>query len=85
MQIKKNLKKKQDGFSRSIDDKFIAGVCGGIAQYLKIDSIWVRLIFVLLAFADGVGVLIYIIFWIFLPKASGSNTGTLSKKKSKIS
>ena len=46
----------------------IGGVCGGLGQYLGIDSTFVRLFFVLLAFAgNGIGVLIYLLLWIILP------------------
>jgi phage shock protein C len=46
----------------------IAGVCGGLGLYLRIDPTWVRIFFVLLAFAgNGIGVLIYLLLWIILP------------------
>ena len=38
---------------RSNDDYMIAGVCGGLAEYLKTDSSLVRIIFVLLAIGGG--------------------------------
>ena len=40
---------------RSNSDKMIAGVCGGIAGYLGVDSIFVRLAFLVLFFASGIG------------------------------
>ena len=46
---------------RSIDDYMVAGVCGGLADYFKIDSSLVRIIFVLLILSGGSGVLIYLI------------------------
>jgi phage shock protein C len=55
-------------FYRSITDKKIAGVSGGLAEYFEIDSLLVRLIFVILALAGGGGVLIYIILWIVTPE-----------------
>lgn len=53
---------------RSMSDKYIAGVCGGVAKYLGIDATVVRVIFVLLALA-GIfpGLLAYIIGWIIMP------------------
>lgn len=42
-------------------DKKLAGVCGGIAEYFDIDATLVRLIWVLLTFAGGAGLPIYII------------------------
>ena len=56
---------------RSIDDYMVAGVCGGLANYFKIDSSLVRIIFVLLALSGGCGVLIYLILWLVVPKEKG--------------
>jgi len=52
---------------RSNTDKKIAGVCGGIAEYLNIDSTIVRLLLVLAVLFAGVGVLAYIIAAIVMP------------------
>ncbi len=52
---------------RSPDDRMIAGVCGGIAEYLNIDPLWVRLAAVLLAFAYGSTIVIYILLWLLVP------------------
>lgn len=48
-------------------DKKIAGVCGGIAEYLKIDSTLVRLVFVILALAAFSSVVVYIACWFIFP------------------
>jgi len=52
---------------RSRNDSRIAGVCGGLGEYLEIDPTLVRLIFVLLALTGGHGVLLYIILWLIVP------------------
>ena len=52
---------------RSMTDKRVAGVCGGLAKYFNVDPTLVRLAFVFLALAGGPGVLIYLIMWIVLP------------------
>lgn len=52
---------------RSRNDRFIAGVCGGLANYFDIDSTWVRLFFILLFFVGGCALLIYLIFWLIVP------------------
>ena len=52
---------------RSRSDKMLAGVCHGLAQYLNLDTTVVRLLFVLLFFLGGHGLLIYLILWILLP------------------
>ena len=55
---------------RSRNDSRIAGVCGGLGEYLEIDPTLVRLIFVLLALTGGHGVLLYIILWLIVPYAA---------------
>lgn len=49
-------------------DRWLGGVCGGIARATGVDSwIW-RLIFVVLFLAFGSGILLYILLWIFVPE-----------------
>lgn len=52
---------------RSSTDKMIAGVCGGIAQYLQVEVTWIRLVFAILAVFGGVGLLAYIVLAIIMP------------------
>lgn len=52
---------------RSRSDKKIAGVCGGFAEYLDLDSTLIRLVWILLVFFGGGGILAYIIAWIVMP------------------
>ncbi len=52
-------------FTRSTDDTMVAG---GIANYLNIDPILVRLLFVLAMLFHGHGILIYLILMIIMPK-----------------
>jgi phage shock protein C len=56
--------------TRSIKDRMLAGVCGGIADYMVVDPTVVRLIFALATFFTVLfpGVLIYLIMWIVVPK-----------------
>jgi len=49
-------------------DRILGGVCSGLAEGLRIDPLWVRLGFVLLAFLQGVGLLIYIVLWLVMPE-----------------
>lgn len=67
---------------RSADDNVIAGVCGGLADYFKIDSTLVRIIFVLLSLGGGSGILIYLIMWLVVPAETGikKNTEEVLKK-----
>jgi phage shock protein C len=54
-------------FERSERNKVIAGVCGGIGEYLDIDPTIVRLVFIVFAVAGGPGILAYIILWLVMP------------------
>ena len=55
---------------RSINDRQLAGVCGGLGEYFDIDSTLIRLVIAVLAIAGvGTGVLFYIIAWIVIPEA----------------
>lgn len=54
---------------RDTDKAVVAGVCSGLAHYLEIQTRWVRLFMFLSIFLFGAGLLVYIIFWIMVPKA----------------
>ena len=55
---------------RSGRDKKIAGVCAGVANYFDMDPTIVRVIWAVLAFGYGAGIVAYIILWIIAPVAS---------------
>lgn len=52
---------------RDENDKILGGVCGGLATYLRVDPTIVRLVFALISFGAGTGILLYILLWIILP------------------
>lgn len=54
---------------RSITDRKFAGVAGGLAEYFVMDPLLIRLAFVILTFAGGGGVLIYLVLWIVTPES----------------
>jgi len=56
--------------TRSRKDKKLAGVCGGFADYMDIDSTLVRLIWLMLALFGGWGLIAYIIAWIIMPQTA---------------
>jgi len=58
----------REKLARSTTDKKIAGVCGGFAEYLDIDSSLVRIIWVMLALVGGWGLIGYLIAWIVMPE-----------------
>ncbi len=54
---------------RSADDKWIAGVCSGVARYAGIDVVLVRLLLVVLTVLSfGTGVLAYLVAWLVIPR-----------------
>ena len=59
---------------RSRSDRMIWGVCGGLAKYFDIDPTIVRIVAVLLLFANGVGILAYIILAIVVPLENSKTT-----------
>lgn len=52
------------GFHRSVEDRVVAGVAGGLGERLGIDPVFVRVAFVMLAFAGGAGVILYLLGWL---------------------
>lgn len=53
---------------RSTNEKMIAGVCGGIAEYLDVDVTFVRIVFALLGFAYFSSLALYIVLAIIIPQ-----------------
>lgn len=64
---------------RSQTDRFISGVCGGIADYFQIDGNIVRIIFIILAFIGGIGIILYIAGLIILPENPNEQTTKTNK------
>lgn len=55
---------------RSESDRVIAGVCGGLGEYLRVDPLILRILFVVLAMVNGIGLFIYLVLWIIVPTAA---------------
>lgn len=64
---------------RNSDDVIIAGVCSGLAAYFGIDAVFVRLLFVVLIFLNGFGILAYLVLWLVMPIAE-TNTQKLEMR-----
>lgn len=65
-----NQQKIKKQWFRDIDNRALGGVCAGIAAYLNLDTVWVRIVFALLPFLSfGAIVPIYIVLWIAVPPA----------------
>jgi len=67
---------------RSRVDRYISGVCGGLAEYFNIDSNLIRIIFVILAFFGGIGIILYIAALIIVPDNPHQETVTKRSKDS---
>lgn len=66
----------------SENDKKIAGVCGGIAEYFGIDSTIIRILWLISIVVYGSGLLVYIIAAIIMPKRENVGTGINSDRNS---
>lgn len=54
---------------RSLNDRKLAGVCGGLGKYFNIDPVIFRLLFVFAALPGGLpGIIMYILMWIVIPE-----------------
>ncbi len=61
---------------RDMENRALGGVCSGIAAYLSVDVVWIRILVVVLTlFGIGTGILIYLLLWLVIPPAS-----TISQK-----
>lgn len=56
-------------FYRDTENSILGGVGSGLGAYFNIDPIWIRLLFVVLFFANLAGLLIYIVLWVVIPPA----------------
>lgn len=53
---------------RSRTDRKISGVCGGLAQFLGIDSTAVRVAMALLTLLGGMSLIVYLVMWLLIPE-----------------
>ena len=60
-------------FRRSLTDRWIGGVCGGLGEMTGIPSWSWRILFVLTALLHGIGVIMYILLWIFVPMQTNTS------------
>ena len=57
-----------NAFQRSRDDRWIGGVCGGLARVTGMAAWLWRLAFALLLLCGGTGVLLYVLLWVVVPQ-----------------
>ena len=56
--------------TRSTQNRILGGVCGGIGEYLEIDPVFVRLLFLAFLFVMDISFWIYLILWLVIPTAN---------------
>lgn len=67
-----NYVRSEKTLMRDTENGVIAGVCSGLAAYLKWDVVLVRVLFILALILTGFGFIVYIVLWIAAPKAQSS-------------
>lgn len=64
---------------RDPEDRILGGVCSGLAAYFDVDTLWVRLGFIVLVLIAGSGILLYLALWALLPLAMSTADRLLMK------
>ncbi len=87
-EVRMNKQNVIQRLARSLNDKKIAGVCGGLGEHTGIPSWFWRLIFIGAVFAGASGVIAYLLLWIFMPEPAGkaglqAKTGAAESKARK--
>jgi phage shock protein PspC (stress-responsive transcriptional regulator) len=77
----------KERLNRSRVHRIFGGVAGGLAEYLNLDPIIVRILFIIITLINGFGIFLYIILWIIIPEEnfnypSGDPSSTKSKSAS---
>jgi phage shock protein C len=62
---------KPKSLYRSKKDRVLGGVAGGLGEYFEVDSTLIRLIFIILFFSGGTGLLLYLVLWLIMPSKPG--------------
>ena len=66
-----NIEKMKKRLTKSLSDRKLFGVCGGIAQYLDVDSTFIRVIYVVLSFCTAIipSIILYLVLNFIIPEA----------------
>jgi phage shock protein PspC (stress-responsive transcriptional regulator) len=59
---------------RPVEDRMLAGVASGMARYLGIDVLLVRIVLVVLCFVGGIGLPLYLASWLLIPEEGASQS-----------
>ena len=74
--IEEDKSKPYKRLFRSKNDRMLWGVCGGLANYFEVDSMLLRVLFVLSAFFGGFGLFLYVVLAIFVPEEGSTEPVT---------
>jgi len=66
--LKNKIMTTQKKLTRSMSNRKIAGVCGGLGEYFNVDPLVFRIIFLVLLCGGGTGLLLYLVLWIVMPE-----------------
>ena len=75
----------QNKIYRSRTNSMIAGICGGLGEYLSVDPTIIRVVAVLLIIPDGIGLLAYIIGWVIIPRRPEMEAEVVAPERSERS
>lgn len=75
-----NMGARGGRFYRDENNKVVAGVCAGIANYFGIDPLVVRILFVIFAFGFGFGFVTYLVLWVAVPSTASAVIGSVKKR-----
>ncbi len=66
-----NIEKMKKRLTKSLSDRKLFGICGGIAQYLDVDSTFIRVIYVVLSFCTAIipSIILYLLLNFIIPEA----------------
>ncbi|MBP8858348.1 MAG: PspC domain-containing protein [Anaerolineaceae bacterium] len=71
--------------TRSRTDVILGGVCSGLANYLGIDPVFVRIFFILVGIFGGFAVLLYLILWVVMPQEGAvESSGAFSNRAQQV-
>lgn len=78
----KDMKKENilKHITKSQQDKKIAGICGGLGEHTSIPAWFWRVLFIAAVFIYGIGAVLYVLFWIFMPSDQAQATPNYSNK-----
>jgi phage shock protein C len=71
MTKKKETPQLRKQLYRSKNDRVLGGVAGGLGEYFDVDSTLIRIIFLILFFSGGSGVILYLVLWLIIPSKPG--------------